>query len=325
VLVAGLRPVYAEVSPATVAIDPDRLAVGPDTRAVVLQNTFGIVDEPAARRLRDAARSVGALLVEDSAHCVGRLARDADGTPVADVSFHSFGVEKLLPTRFGGAVWVSPALDPALRAATVAALDALPVVGPRLDLAARSFRTQVRVLNRLPGAAAGKVRGALTAVGAYEPAIAPVENRGGLAHPPQRPSAWVVDRMVDALRSSGDTEARRADTVAEYVRGLSGGVEVPAGIGERAPLVRFPFFAPDAATADRLRAELTAAGFYGGKWYRPALFPGPDDPAVYEYTPGDDALATTEDLVARVVNLPTTVGVATARRLVEAVRSALGA
>ena len=325
VLVAGLRPVYAEVSPATVAIDPDRLAVGPDTRAVVLQNTFGIVDEPAARRLRDAARSVGALLVEDSAHCVGRLARDADGTPVADVSFHSFGVEKLLPTRFGGAVWVSPALDPALRAATVAALDALPVVGPRLDLAARSFRTQVRVLNRLPGAAAGKVRGALTAVGAYEPAIAPVENRGGLAHPPQRPSAWVVDRMVDALRSSGDTEARRADTVAEYVRGLSGVVEVPAGIGERAPLVRFPFFAPDAATADRLLAELTAAGFYVGKRYRPALVPGPGDPAVYEYTPGDDALATTEDLVARVVNLPTTVGVATARRLVEAVRSALGA
>ncbi|MCM3535644.1 MULTISPECIES: DegT/DnrJ/EryC1/StrS family aminotransferase [Cellulosimicrobium] len=325
VLVAGLRPVYAEVSPATVAIDPDRLAVGPGTRAVVLQNTFGIVDEPAARRLRDAARSVGALLVEDSAHCVGRLARDADGTPVADVSFHSFGVEKLLPTRFGGAVWVSPALDPALRAATVAALDALPVVGPRLDLAARSFRTQVRVLNRLPGAAAGKVRGALTAVGAYEPAIAPVENRGGLAHPPQRPSAWVVDRMVDALRSSGDTEARRADTVAEYVRGLSGVVEVPAGIGERAPLVRFPFFAPDAATADRLVAELTAAGFYVGKWYRPALFPGPDDPAVYGYTPGDPALATTEDLVARVVNLPTTVGVATARRLVEAVRSALGA
>ncbi len=211
VLVAGLRPVYAEVSPATVAIDPDRLAVGPDTRAVVLQNTFGIVDEAAARRLRDAARSVGALLVEDSAHCVGRLARDADGTPVADVSFHSFGVEKLLPTRFGGAVWVSPALDPALRAATVAALDALPVVGPRLDLAARSFRTQVRVLNRLPGAAAGKVRGALTAVGAHEPAIAPVENRGGLAHPPQRPSAWVVDRMVDALRSAA-TPRRAAPT-----------------------------------------------------------------------------------------------------------------
>src|SRR5690606_599882 len=126
ILVAGLRPVYAEVSPATVAIDPDRLAVGPDTRAVVLQNTFGIVDSAGARRLRDAARSVGALLVEDSAHCVTRLARDADGSPVADVSFHSFGVEKMLPTRFGGAVWVSPALDPALRSAVVTALDALP-------------------------------------------------------------------------------------------------------------------------------------------------------------------------------------------------------
>ncbi|MGW6226215.1 DegT/DnrJ/EryC1/StrS family aminotransferase, partial [Cellulosimicrobium cellulans] len=204
VLVAGLRPVYAEVSPATVAIDPDRLAVGPATRAVVLQNTFGIVDDATALRLRAAARSVGALLVEDSAHCVTRLARDADGSPVADVSFHSFGVEKMLPTRFGGAVWVNPALEPGLRAAIVSALDALPVVGARLDLAARSFRTQVRVLNRLPGGAAGKVRGALTAVGAYEPAIAPVENRGGLAHPPQRPSSWVTGRMVDALRSSGD-------------------------------------------------------------------------------------------------------------------------
>jgi dTDP-4-amino-4,6-dideoxygalactose transaminase len=324
ILVAGLRPVYADVSADTIAIDPDRLDVGPSTRAVVLQNTFGIIDHSGARRLRDAAHSVGALLVEDSAHCVTRLARDTDGMPVADLSFHSFGVEKMLPTRFGGAVWVDPALDPALRKTVVDALDALPVVGRRLDLAARGFRTQVRVLNRLPGSVAGKARSALTAAGVFEPAIAPVENRGGLPYPPQRPSAWVVEQMNRALRFSGDVEARRAETVAEYVRGLAGIVQVPAGIGERAPLVRFPFFAPDPPTAQRLLDELTAAGFYVGRWYRPTLFPGPEDPGLYGYAPDDPALATTHDLAARVVNLPTTVGVATARRVVAAVQAVLG-
>lgn len=199
IVAAGLSPVHGEVSPASVALDPARLTVTGATRAVVAQHTFGIVDDAGTAGLRARADAAGALLVEDSAHCVGRMARRADGAPLADVSVHSFGVEKMLPTRFGGAVWVSPALrDGVLRSAITSGLAGLPAAGRRLDVAARAYRTEVRVLNRLPGGVAGAVRGALTAAGAFEPAIAPVEGRGGLPYEPMAPSAWMVEQMAAA-------------------------------------------------------------------------------------------------------------------------------
>lgn len=326
VLAAGLRPAYGEVSPATVALDPARLdgeglRAGGRSRAVVLQHTFGIVDDDASARLRDVADAAGAVLVEDAAHCLGRMARRADGTPLADVSVHSFGVEKMLPTKFGGAVWVSPSLqaDP-LGARMVRDLAALPTIGRRLDLATRLYRNQIRVLNRLPGRLAVPLRRLLTATGTFEPAIAPVEQRGRLAHPPARPSTSVAARMAAALRTLGAEEERRGAAVARYVAALGDVVEVPAGIGASAPLVRFPFFARDAEAAERVLAAVSAAGYRPGRWYRPALFPGVEDPAVYGYAPGDGALAVTEDLMARVVNLPTGVDVATADRIAAVVR-----
>jgi dTDP-4-amino-4,6-dideoxygalactose transaminase len=324
ILVAGLRPVYAEVSASTVAIDPDRLVVGDATRAVVVQHTFGIVDDATALRLRDAATGAGAVLVEDAAHCPGRMARDTDGDPVADVSIHSFGAEKMLPTKFGGAVWVNPAMPGGLRARLVRDLAGLPPVGRRLDLVARLYRTQVRVLNRLPAGVAARSRDVLVRLGVLEPPIAPAERRGLLPHRPMAPSAWMTARIVQGLPSLAADEAHRAEAVAEYLRALSGVVQIPAAVRDDSPLVRFPFFAPDGATAERVLDAVSAAGFYPGRWYRPALFPGAEDPAVYSYRPGDGSLEVTEDLIARVVNLPTTVDVAGARRVVEAVRAAIG-
>lgn len=324
ILAAGLTPVYAEVSPETIAIDPARLVPGERTRAVMLQHTFGIIDEPTAAGLRTAADAAGALLLEDSAHCVGRTAAGPDGAPLADVSFHSFGVEKMMPTRFGGAVWVDPQMaDTALRARIVDALGALRPVGRRLDVVTRLYRTQIRVLNRLPRQIAGPVRRALTAVGAFEPAIAPVEQRGGLPHRPFAPSPWMLAQAAAHLPNLAADEARRSAVVELYAEALAGVVQVPDG-ARSGPLVRFPFFAADEATADRLVAALNAAGVYAGKWYRPALFPGAVDPAVYGYVPGDGALATTEDLVSRVVNLPTGIDLDHARRAVEVVRSITG-
>lgn len=148
---AGLRPAFADLSPRSLSIDPGRLAMPRDARAVVLQETFGIVDGDTAAGLARAARAAGAVLVEDCAHCVGRMARDASGVPLADVSVHSFGVEKMLRTSFGGAVWVSPDLEDAvLRDAVRAELDALPGLAPARRRATRLYRNEIRVLNRLP-------------------------------------------------------------------------------------------------------------------------------------------------------------------------------
>lgn len=319
VIVAGLTPRYGEVDPATLALDPGRLELTGDVRAVVVQHTFGIIDDDAALRLRAAAHGAGALLLEDSAHAVTRFARHG-GQPLADVSVHSFGAEKMLATKFGGAVWLNPALDPAVREPLERALTSLPAMSARLRLAVRSYRTQLRVLTRVPGALGGRLRDVLTRLGLHEPPVAPVERAGKLAHPPLRPSRWVLRTMADALAWSGHVLARRAATVAVYARELAD-LDVPAGI-RGAALVRFPLYAPDAASAERLITELAAAGVPAGRWYRPALFPGPTDSAVYSYEPG--SLPVTEDLVARVVNLPTTVGVREAERIAQVVRDVIG-
>jgi dTDP-4-amino-4,6-dideoxygalactose transaminase len=313
ILVAGLTPQYAEVSAQTVGLDPGSLVVPDAARAVVTQHTFGIIEHAAAAQVAGATRAAGALLVEDSAHCVGRMARAADGTPLADVSIHSFGVEKMTATFFGGAVWVSPDLDPALRGPLVAALRGLPVIGRRLGLAARTYRTQVRALGHLPAGIAAPMRRLLTRTGVFDPPIADVENRGDLPYPAMRPSAWVTSRMADALRALRAVEEERRAAVAEYLAVLA--PLAPAAVTAEMPLVRFPLFAPDAATAQRLSASLSAAGFYVGRWYRPALFPGVDDPATY----GLDLarLPVTADLIGRVVNLPTIVNSVQARHIAE--------
>ena len=320
IVVSGLTPRYAEVSAATVALDPERLELRQGDRAVMAQHTFGIVDSERTAQLRELAHGVGALLIEDSAHCVGRLARDSQGAPLADVSIHTFGVEKVLPTRFGGAVWVNPAMrDQQVRTRITEALRVLPVVDAKLDKAARRYVPYMRLLRRLPASIGNPLRQALTRSGRFEPAIAPSELEGGLPHQPARPSPWMVEAMALALRELDSVHERRSAAVEVYRDALAGRVDIPAALTSAQPLVRFPFFAADAATAKRVFEALASAGLRPGRWYRPALFPGVPDPQVYQYTPGDGSVAITEDLIERVVNLPTDVDVATARRIADVV------
>ena len=99
---------------------------------------------------------MGALLVEDCAHCVTRMARDAAGWPLADISVHSFGVEKMLPTRFGGAIWVNPRLrerDAALDAETRGRLAALEQPSHHLDTVTKLYINENRV-----SVASGRIR-----------------------------------------------------------------------------------------------------------------------------------------------------------------------
>ncbi|MBC7297833.1 MAG: DegT/DnrJ/EryC1/StrS aminotransferase family protein [Demequina sp.] len=318
ILVAGLSPGYAEVSPDTLSIDPQRLALDEGAGAVVIQHTFGIVDDDASRRVARAARDVGALVCEDSAHCVGRMAHGEDGTPLADVSFHSFGVEKMLPTKFGGAVWVSPELgDPELRAAIVEGLAGLTAPSVRLRFAARTYRYQLALVNRLPGAVRSPLRTMLIRAGLFAPAVAPEETAGGLAHGPASPSRWVMKSVATQLEHILDIERHRVAAVQAYVGTLGAELALPVGVCTGQPLVRFPFLAPADVDADAVIAALRGRGIVAGSWYRPALFPGVADPAVYGYAPGDSAAAVTEDIVARIVNLPTNVSADRARGIAQ--------
>ncbi|MBT1165405.1 DegT/DnrJ/EryC1/StrS family aminotransferase [Bifidobacterium simiarum] len=314
IVTAELIPVYADVDADTLAIDPNRFdpkAIA-DLRAVMLQHTFGLVDEPSSAALAERAHAVGALVMEDCAHCVGRMARDERGLPLADISIHSFGVEKMLPTRFGGAVWINPRLAadaPALDRQLRSRLAALPAPGGRLDVVTKLYVNQNRVFSRL-GGLGGSLRRTFTRLGWYEPPIADVEQRGGLAYRPFASTAWIDGKAAAALHDLDGNEDSRRAIVGVYRRRLAdcAALEIPgvALDGPAQPLLRFPLFAADTATADRLIEASRSVGGYAERWYRPELFPGVTDEHAYGLDRLDRGTVTvSDDLVARALCLPT--------------------
>lgn len=332
---AGLEPVYGDISPRTLALDAAAAPVGERTAAVVLQHTFGIRDAAADAQLRDRAHDAGAILLEDCAHCAAHLGVDGSGVPVADVSVHSFGVEKMLPTHFGGAVWVNPEMaDGALRDDIRARLAALPELEGARARAAKHYLTQIRVLNHLPHGLSHALREGMRERGLFEPAIAPVELAGGLASEPAFPSQWVADRAFWALMAAPadeDVRSRAARAYGEALAELSGAPghgawASPCGLAEGLPLLRVGLFLGDASSADAAVSRLCAAGHYSVPWYRPLLFPGVTDERAYGL-PGGLAAALERLPVTRAcsegaVCLPTDVVPEVAR---EVVRLALGA
>ena len=314
---AGLVPRFCDIDPDTLAI-PAVLAGEPS--AVMLQHTCGLMAPEADAALASAAHARGAVVLEDCAHCVGRLATDAEGKPLADLSFHSFGVEKMLPTHFGGAVWVNPEFAAtSLGADVVARLEALPVLGTRRAKAARHYLHQIRVLNHLPAVISHALRRRLTASGAFEPAIGEAELAGGLASAPERPDDWVCVTARAALVGLDANEAQRREAVAVYCEEFAdvAGVSVPAAAfaGEAQPLLRFPVFLEDAERADAAIKSVRAAGLYAVAWYREPLFPGVTKPEAYGWDGTLAAWPKTARACEGAVSLPTDVAPERAREV----------
>lgn len=301
ILAAGFTPCYGDIDPRTLALDASSVraaahdaAAGP-VRAVVLQHTFGVIDDEASRLLARSAREQGALVMEDCAHSLGRMACDADGSPVADVSVHSFGVEKMVHCSFGGAIWVNPRLEAGLRDRIRAELGHLPVVAGARATAIHTYPAVIRVLAHLPNGPARALRTALARVGLFEFAVSPAEQRGGMSDP-ALPDAWIVNRMrgsLDGYERGLDARRRMVDVyrsmlpLAPLGAPAAKALECPAAVlaGESQPLLAFPVYLADEERATAAVAALRSAGFYARAWYRPLLFPGVDDAAAYHVDP----------------------------------------
>ena len=191
--------------------------------------------------------------------------------------------------------------------AIIGALTSLNGPGARLALAARSYRWTRRLVTRVPGGAS--VGRALEKTKLYSPAVAHAEREGRLAHGAVGSTAWVDGKAAEALAQLPAIEARRLAATDAYAAALGGDL---AG----QPLVRYPVLVPEGVDAAAVVTGLRAQDIYAGTWYRPALFPGVADPATYNYLPG--TLPVTEDVIARIVNLPTDVTPERAREIAAA-------
>lgn len=325
ILAAGLTPRYGEVSADTASLDPSVLPLDSSVRAVMLQHTFGLVDDGASRRIASAAHEAGSLVFEDCAHGVARMAKGPDGSPLADVSFHSFGVEKMLHTQFGGAVWVNPeGASPEVLQVLRERLAQLPVTGAHLTALTGTFVFWNRVFNHLPLPVARGLRRFLSATGLFEPAVSDEERRGGVSHDPMRPSDAICDAVIEAFGCLDEDVVVRIEATRAYSELLA---DVPgvtllasAAQGPYQPLLKYPVLVADAATSDAVCEACCAAGHYMTVWYRPELGPGVLDESAYHVPVDRSAIPVCDDMVRRILTLPTNQGAEGAREVVEVLK-----
>jgi dTDP-4-amino-4,6-dideoxygalactose transaminase len=99
---AGLKPVFADVEPATFNLSPDALerALSSETRAVVLTHLYGLPCDMEA--ILAIARGRGLRVVEDCAHALGAAYRGIPVGTFGDAALFSFQVLKPLNTCGGG-------------------------------------------------------------------------------------------------------------------------------------------------------------------------------------------------------------------------------
>ena len=59
IIAAGLDPYYAPIAPATLSVDVQALEMPEQTRALLLQHSYGMIDETATRLAAQRAHRVG--------------------------------------------------------------------------------------------------------------------------------------------------------------------------------------------------------------------------------------------------------------------------
>ncbi|WP_329521992.1 DegT/DnrJ/EryC1/StrS family aminotransferase [Spirillospora sp. NBC_01491] len=110
VVLAGARPVLADVTPGTLHLDPDAVArlIGPRTKAVMPVHLAGAPVPPEP--LEELARAHGVAIVEDAAQAHGASWRGRPAGTLGDAACFSFQSSKAMTAGEGGIVVTS---DPA--------------------------------------------------------------------------------------------------------------------------------------------------------------------------------------------------------------------
>lgn len=304
ILVAGLTPIYHDINPEILSTGkPDEKYFKPNTRAIVMQHTLGMIgDKTNIRRFADKHNL---LVIEDAAHCITRFARDKDEKIIADISAHSFGVEKILTgTKFGGAIYINPELktkNPELYERIVEKFNRLKQPDRFMAFRIRSYRLSNAVVQRLHGKMRQRVRSLEIKTGLLEPAIYPFEQD---AHQdePSKTNKFVNDRILSQLETLKSNYIRRNSNVDLYHSKLrSKHFKKITKLHE--PLLAFPIVFDSAKKANEAYEMLTQQGYFIRRWYTPLIYPGPNSLKMYRYKPSMAPIA--EDISKRILCLPT--------------------
>lgn len=305
IIAGNLKPIYADIDQQTLSITHPEKLYNSKTVAIVMQHTLGIIGEDC-QQIADFAKRRRLVLFEDSAHCITRMATDKSGKILADISIHSFGVEKVLQnTKFGGAIYVNPALkqkNPQLYDKITSKLLNLPQPPIGLKLRSRTYRFQNAILHRMPNSLYHDLRNLAYKAHIFELAVAPYEQSGEQSRP-YATTKYVNDIILRHLPSLPSIYKRRLKNTQMYNKELVKNPNFTQLTQTSQPLLAYPILFPTAAEATEVYDILTSSKFHIRRWYSPLIYPGPTSNRRYHYSPKMAPIA--EGIHARVLCLPT--------------------
>ncbi|MDR3298107.1 MAG: DegT/DnrJ/EryC1/StrS family aminotransferase [Candidatus Nomurabacteria bacterium] len=315
ILVSQLTPIYADLDLSNLSIiNPEKL-INKSTRAIIMQHTLGIIGQKSP--LKTLAAKHKLILIEDSAHCLCRLALDSKRQPLADISIHSFGVEKVLSsTKFGAAIYINPKLKtthPALYDKIITEFTQLKSPNFPTDLRLHLYRPTNAILQRLPKTIKKPLRNLAITTKILEPPISPAE-QSGKQHSPLDTNEFINSKILEALPSLPKNYRTRLDITNHYIVKLKSATNLQLLSTISEPLLAFPILLPTPEKADSLYEALTASGFFIRRWYSPLFFPGVKNRRTYKYNPKTCPIA--EITHPRVLCLPTDISKTQANQII---------
>lgn len=291
-------PLYIDISPKSFGMDFKSLKerVSTRTKVLIAQHTFGIGG--LSDEMLKFAKSKGIYVLEDCAHSLGNNKQGSKG----DAAIISFGIEKILSTRVGGALIVNnPELIPMLdreysKIRNLGIIDTFlwllnPVVWRGLR-SLRGLQTGVSLfLNSL----------GLLNMGFYRSELRGIKPSGYPRKLPNVLSHVILDQMKDLEENLSHRE---------YINDIyASALSVPHLRG--VSTVRFPLVIDDYQVLNKVQKALDKANVYYGNWYNPLVYPASTNIEAMGYRWSE--CPTAEEISRHIINLPTGLSISKAQ------------
>lgn len=304
VLWAGLTPVYADIDAHTLSAAPQSLQslITDRTKLIILQHTFGAPG--ALQAVQSLAKKHNLLILEDCAHALGSKFDSQPLGTFGDAAIISFGIEKSLSTKLGGALLINnPDLVRSVEA-TYRAIPPLPRTQTFLWLIYPGIR---QILRKLPPKLTNPAKTTLEFIGVLKRAVAKPEYTGATPrHILSKLPGVYAKIILDALTTLPQASAHRQLISSIYYDKLQENrlvKPVLQGHSLQTPLIKFPLICQSPELRNHIVAALTAKDIYISTWYDPPIYPAKVDYKAIGYTPADCLAA--ESVAPRILCLPT--------------------
>ncbi len=301
VLWLNLKPNYIDIDPMTLNMSLDSLKKRIDgkTKVVILQHTFG---NPMFRTKKefydflDEMHEKGILVFEDCAHALGGEIEGKKLGTFGDAALFSFGIEKVLSTRVGGALVVNN--EDFLEDVEKIFKDMKEVshfhtfvwlLNPFFWRILRIFKNKkMQIANFLK-----KMK--LLNMGFEDSELSGIKPK----YYPRKISNALSCFVLNELKNLNENLSHRKAIVGVYAEYFS--VEHLEGL--EIPFVRFPMVCETNRQKKELKKFLEEKNINVGDWYEPVIYPKSTIQSAMMYETGSCKIA--EIVSSRILNLPT--------------------